>query len=78
MRLGEKRVKMWRELSFLIVSLAPSLPLYTNKEVRMLKDGASYASSKTKMNFTMQEICPEKKQEKSKIESNIKCGASQI
>ena len=23
---------MWRELSLLIVSLAPSLPLYTNKE----------------------------------------------
>jgi len=63
-RLGEKRVKMWRELSFLIVSLAPSLPLYTNKEVRMLKDGASYASSKTKMKLAMQEICPEIKTRK--------------
>ena len=26
-------VKMWRELSLLLLSLAPSLPLYTNKEV---------------------------------------------
>ena len=36
---------MWRELGLLIVSLAPSLPLYTNKEVsewtvKMLMDGA--------------------------------------
>ena len=52
-------MKMWRELSFLIVSLAPSLPLYTNKEVRMLKDGAIYVSSTIKINFTMQQMCRE-------------------
>ena len=47
---------MWRELSLLIVSLAPSLPLYTNKEVSELRvECSNWAQKKysEKNDFTM-------------------------
>ena len=57
---------MWRELSLLIVSLAPSLPLYTNKEVSEFRvecsNWAQIKYSEKKMIFQCSK-CIHKRQE---------------